>query len=56
MGSTELTLTLQDLFIADHAIRERLQREGISEEDKAAEENTLDVVNGGIHQILREKR
>ena len=55
MGETQITLTLKQLFIADHGIRERLKRPGITEPDKAAEEEALDAVNVGIHQILRGK-
>lgn len=54
MGKAQITLTLQQLFIADHGIRERLKRPGISQKDREAEEKALDAVNIGIRDILRD--
>lgn len=56
MKEAQVTLTLQQLFIADHGIRERLKRPGISQRDREAEEKALDAVNVGIHDILRDGR
>lgn len=56
MGKAQITLTLQQLFIADHGIRERLKRPGISQLDREAEEEALDAINTGIHDILRVER
>lgn len=55
MKEAQITLTLKQLYIADHGIRERLKRSDITERDQAAEEEALDAVNEGIHQILRGK-
>ncbi len=53
MKEAQITLTLKQLYIVDHGIRQRLKRPDITDRDKAAEEETLDTVNEGIHQILR---
>ena len=50
---TSVVLTLKQLFIADHGIRERLKRPGITQQDKAEEEAALDEINNGIRQALR---
>lgn len=56
MKEAQVTLTLQQLFVADHGIRERLKRPGISQRDREAEEEALDAINTGIHDILRVKK
>lgn len=48
---TNLTLSLKQLFIAEHGIRDRLNRPGISEKDQQEEHEALDVINAGIRQI-----
>lgn len=50
---TNVTLSLKQLFIADHGIRERLKRQEVSEREIEEENEALDAINAGIHQILR---
>lgn len=49
--TTNITLSLKQLFIADHGIRSRLNRQGISEQDQQEEHKALDAINKGIRQI-----
>lgn len=48
---TNVTLSLKQLFIADHGIRVRLNRQGISEQDQQEEYEALDEINKAIRQI-----
>ena len=49
--TTNITLSLKQLFIADHGIRSRLNRQGVSEQDQQEEHEALDAINEGIRQI-----
>lgn len=51
--TTTVNLSLKQLFIADHGIRERLKRQEASERELEEENEALDAINIGIHQILR---
>jgi hypothetical protein len=53
MQAIQITLTLKQLFIAEHGIRERLKRPGISDRDKEEEAKALDTVNKGIRELTR---
>lgn len=56
MKEAQITLTLPQLFIVDHGIRSRLKRPGISIIDKVSEEETLDMINKGIRQIIDKQK
>lgn len=49
--TTNITLSLKQLFIAYHGIRVRLNRPGVSEKDQQEEHEALDEINKAIRQI-----